>query len=229
MLIFAHLHKCAGTSVVQSVIRSGMKLPLRHANGHPADIDGRVIGGMNSASVADLHAYFKYLAADGVEFVALEWDFPLIEHFPSDINLSFFTIFRDPTERFISNYIYDVVSGYTSCINIEDYLGSSGIFTQANYYTKFFAGLGRDEQVNQRHVQYVAKTIKSKFRYTFLGQDIQKFLREEVGIPNIKFGHDNKTHYMEHAVSQNLTKSLGFISSLRSINDLDYQLLELLC
>src|SRR5271167_2538550 len=99
MFVFAHLRKCAGTSVVRAAERSGLRLPAGHVNGHPVSSPGQALGGLAKMTGAELDGLLRPMAEAGVEFVAVEWDFPRFEQFPEDLGLRFFTIFCDPVER----------------------------------------------------------------------------------------------------------------------------------
>ena len=41
MIVYLHMHKCAGTSVVRAAQASGLRLPALHQNGNLLDPDGK--------------------------------------------------------------------------------------------------------------------------------------------------------------------------------------------
>ena len=130
MLVFAHLRKCAGTSVVEAAERAGVVLPPDHVNGHLPGAEGHALAGLSRLSPAQLDGILRPLAQGGVQFLAIEWDFPAFDRFPTDLDLRFFTIFRDPVERALSNYAYDVAMGYSRARNLREWMEHPGIWTQ---------------------------------------------------------------------------------------------------
>jgi hypothetical protein len=229
VFVFAHLRKCAGTSVIRAARDSGMILPAGHRNGHPAGPDGKPLVDLAHMSEVDIGAMMKGHAEAGVELLAIEWDFPRIEKFPKTLGLEFFTIFRDPVERLISNYRYDFIRKYTSARSLKEYIGSSGIWSRHNYFVRYFCALLQDETIERSHVDHAIERVRSNFRFAFFDQDIESFLRDEVGLPIGRLGHKNRTSVIGQII--NLPRFFVSPAELRELQELnapDYRLYDAL-
>lgn len=227
MFVFAHLRKCAGTAVVRAADRAGLRLPAGHVNGHPAGVPGHALGGLAKMTRAELDGLVRPMAEAGVEFVAIEWDFPRFEQFPEDLGLRFFTILRDPVERLWSNFTYDIANNYVSRRNIYQYLDHGVIWRSANYFTRFFAGLQSSDEVEESDVNYAYEILTTRFQYAFVGDNLLKFLSRDVGLPISNIKQENKTSRLAR---MRLRRDFGVSSVdtdyLRLINALDYQLFD---
>jgi hypothetical protein len=227
MFLFAHLHKCAGTSVVRAAQDAGLVLPPGHVNGHPPGKDGRPLGGLSWMSVAKLDGVLRPLVQAGVQLTAIEWDFPRFEKFPTDLGLRFFTIVRDPLERMLSNYAYNVTTSRNPARNLQDWMANSGIWTQPNYYCRFFSGLRARDAVASSHVDYAAGVLSAHFKVGFFGDDLLDFLAADVGLPIRSFPKTNAVSpWRKFLKRSRLRISPGERERLREMNALDYQLYD---
>ena len=227
MFVFAHLHKCAGTSVVREARRAGMVLPVGHQNGHLRDSAGHALGGMSRMSTAELDGLLRSLVQRGVQFLAIEWDFPLLEKFPKDLDLRFFTIFRDPVERILSNYAYDVTMGFSPARSLREWMELPEIWARPNYDCRFFSELRVEDVVEPSHVDYVAGTLSTHFKVAFTGDHLLDFLRNDVGLPFVELPRDNKVSAWRKGLKwSRLRLSPAERAQLREMNALDYQLCD---
>lgn len=228
MLVFAHLRKCAGTSVVMAAERAGVVLPPGHRNGHLPNEHGHALAGMSGMSTAELDALVRPLVASGVEMLAIEWDFPRIERFPAGLDLRFFTILRDPVDRLISNYAFDVLFAGIPMTSLWQWMEErDAIWARPNYYTRFFCGLQPADAVSRAEVDYTADVLTSRFKVAFFGDRLQRFLARDVGLPVTSLGRFNQTGGWPNILKRlSLRISFGDRRRLRAMNALDYELCD---
>ena len=195
MIIFAHLHKAAGTSVVNAAIKSGFRLPERHANGHPVDDRGRNIL-LDRMEKTDVDAFFSRLHERDVRFVAIEWGFPRFEYLSDIEDLQLVTILRDPVDRAISNYRMDIVYQYAggNVFGFDSYTRESVLHCANNYYVRFFCGLSPTDSIDMDHYEYAKKLLAEHFRVVVLGKDELDTSFSQFGFKKSAFSHDNRLH-----------------------------------
>ena len=141
MIIYLHMHKCAGTSVIRSAQASGLRLPEVHQNGNLLDADAKPLKyrGMRRQ---DLIALLQRHRDDGVQFFAMEWDFPRFHMFDALPDLRFFTSLREPVARAISNFRMDKVAGWIAPeMRFGDYINGDALYRSDNYYTRILGQL----------------------------------------------------------------------------------------
>ena len=141
MIVYLHMHKCAGTSVVRSALSSGLRLPAMHQNGNLVDDAQKPLKyrGMEREALIGL---LQRQRDDGVEFVAMEWDFPRFDLFGAMPGLRFFTSLREPVARAISNFKMDKAAGWiVPDMRFADYINGDALYRSDNYYTKILGQL----------------------------------------------------------------------------------------
>lgn len=162
MIIYLHMHKCAGTTVVRSALASGLRLPARHRNGnllHPDDSPIKY----RRMSREDLHALLRQQIDDGVEFMAMEWDFPRFEMFEGIEGLRFFTTLREPLARAVSNFKMDKVAGWCDRdTRFADYINGDALYRSDNYYVKILCQLWPKDTVRPEDEAY-ARAVLDRF------------------------------------------------------------------
>ena len=138
LIWFQHLHKAAGTLIVNMAKANNEVLYDPNNNGNPSDEKG---------STMPLWKYDKSRLLDfindcedkGVTFVASEFGAPDFKMLADDSRIKLITCFRDPVKRLVSNYNYDYYSGYTEDDNLESFLKEINLFTSDNYYVRIFS------------------------------------------------------------------------------------------
>ena len=106
LIWFQHLHKAAGTLIVNMAKANNEVLYDPNNNGNPSDEKG---------STMPLWKYDKSRLLDfindcedkGVTFVASEFGAPDFKMLAGDSRIKLITCFRDPVKRLVSNYNYD--------------------------------------------------------------------------------------------------------------------------
>lgn len=231
MYVFAHLHKCAGTSIIEAAKRAGLNLPPGNLNGNPVDDNGVEIDWFSKMSREELGKYLWAHNQAGTDLLAWEWDFPLFINLPSFVDLTFFTIFRDPIDRIVSNMKMDAANGYGAPVfGVRSFLDGSQLFRSSNYYTRFFCGAYTGKDLSYEHVEYAFGGIMKWVRYCFIDDDIGQFTAS-IGLPFDEVPFCNRIEdaipYQEYAGAR-FKLSTDEIQFLYRENCLDYTLLRLL-
>jgi hypothetical protein len=108
--IFVHMHKSAGSTVVKKAKASGLKLAERQKNGNLLKPDGKTVRYREISEAATVELLTAQQKA-GVEFMAMEADFPRFELLEGLSPLTLLTVLREPLSRAKSNYVYAKVRG----------------------------------------------------------------------------------------------------------------------
>lgn len=159
MIIYLHMHKCAGTSVIRSAAASGLRLPAMHANANLIDHHGHAIKYRGMARTA-LAGLLQHQIATGVAFMAMEWDFPRIDMFDDVAPLRFFTSLRDPLARAISNFKMDKVAGWCPLdMPFADYINGDAQYRSDNYYVKLLGQLWPKDTAHAADLDYAMAVL----------------------------------------------------------------------
>lgn len=161
LIWFQHLHKCAGTSVVEMARVNGEVFPPLHANGNPTDTSGNLIETWNF-SKQELNRYVDALIEEGVTFVASELggvDFQLLSD-REDVCL--LTIFRDPYKRYLSAFYFSYLRhGRGSSELLNFWRSWPYAWSYENYYTRIFSRIGaQDVKVTECYFEIAMGNIK---------------------------------------------------------------------
>jgi hypothetical protein len=194
MFVFIHLHKCAGTSVVDAVAATGLRLPDKHANGNPYD-GGIIVDYFSKMTPAQFMQFMKRMKREGVEFFAMEWDMPqlqIVRQAHEELGANFFTILRDPLDRAISNMRMDAGFGWgTPFTDLDSYFDSSATYRSANYYTKFLSGNAYKQEATLSDLTNALGVMGTLIKYSFVGENLLQFLNGEVRLPIAALGNAN--------------------------------------
>lgn len=159
MIIYLHMHKCAGTSVIRSALASGLRLPPAHNNGNLLAEDGSPIKYRGMVR-EDLVALLETQIAAGVEFMAMEWDFPRWAMFERFADLRFFTTLRDPLARAISNFRMDKVAGWIDReVHFAHYINGDALYCSDNYYVKMLGQLWPRDTATPADLDYALAVL----------------------------------------------------------------------
>lgn len=144
--LFMHTHKCAGTSIIRlfkdhDFVRmpaaDGALPPYFSAAGGLSDPEDIQRG----FSKAKFEAFVEQSKSEGLNFCATEWIVPPFDEVRHRDDLFTFTVLRDPFERYLSNYHFDIRRGFSNAPDIWRYRShrNTRAFRQYDYYTRFFA------------------------------------------------------------------------------------------
>jgi len=161
MLVFLHMHKCAGTYVVEAAQMSRFKLPARHVNGYLVNDDGSPLM-WSWLTFEQISSVIEAQRKDGVEFLAIEWDFAPMAYFVRIENIKFFTVLRDPLARALSNFRYDKAYGWIERnLAFPDFIDDSGLYRANNYYVKKLSNVNCRGSVGDEHLAQAISALLS--------------------------------------------------------------------
>jgi hypothetical protein len=162
MIIYLHMHKCAGTSVVRAAQASGLRLPAIHRNGNLQDQDDKPIK-YRGVAREDFVALIRQQIDQPTDFMAMEWDFPRWEMFDGLAPLRFFTSLRDPLTRAISNFRMDKVAGWIDRdVAFGDYINGDALYCSDNYYVKILCQRWPKDTATRADLDY-AMAVLARF------------------------------------------------------------------
>jgi hypothetical protein len=134
---FQHLHKVAGTTIVELASVNGEKLYPDHNNGNPQDSNGKMIE-LWKMDGEELIGFVDECEKKRITFIATEWGSPDFRQLAEDPRVNLITCIRDPLKRYLSNFKYDIFKSFTDKKNIYEYLNSTDV-SAVNYYTMVFS------------------------------------------------------------------------------------------
>lgn len=158
MLIFLHMHKCAGSTVVKKAKKSGFTLAWNHSNGNLVDAAGNQIK-YEGTSRARLKRIVNRHRRKGVNFFAIEWDFPPIEYFDEVEPVDLFTVLREPFSRAQSNFVFAKVKERVDpALSFRDFMNMSytregPTFRSANYFVRKVVGEESTVPLTELHLK----------------------------------------------------------------------------
>ena len=151
MIVYLHMHKCAGTSVVRTALASGLRLPAQHQNGNLLRDDGRPLK-YRGMTADDVRAVIEQERDAGTQFMAIEWDCPPIEQLRAIADVRLLTSLRDPLARAISNFRMDKVAGWIAPeVDFAAYINGDALYASDNYYTKMLCQLWPKDTASAAH------------------------------------------------------------------------------
>ncbi len=137
LIWFQHMHKAAGTSVVQLALANGEQCYPQHGNGNPTDVQGNVLP-LWDMNAVQLRRFVDHCETMGVTFLATEWGAPDLQALGADRRVRLITVLRDPLSRFLSDFYFSYYGGFTNCRSPMEYAGScaQAVHTMFNYYCR---------------------------------------------------------------------------------------------
>ena len=112
---FHHLHKSAGTLIVNMALRNGEVPYPSHGNGNPKSESGELLR-LWEYDEGSLREFIDQCEGRGVTFVATEHGAPDFSLLAEDSRVVLVTCLRDPLKRCASNFNYAYYSGYTDAL-----------------------------------------------------------------------------------------------------------------
>ena len=183
LIWFQHIHKAAGTLIVNLAKANDEILFGNNANGNPLDEKGERIELWNYNS-AQLASFIDSCESEGVTFVATEHGSPDFEYLSRDDRVVLITALRDPVSRAVSNYNHAYFGGYTKAPNIGDYLSEKRFFMSDNFYVRTFSRKEQFplEEISDEDVKSAGNTLSLFHLVLLLGKvDVFSVLSEEFG------------------------------------------------
>ncbi len=171
LIWFQHFHKAAGTSIVDLAEANNERLWLNHQNGNPIDSRGNQIE-LWKYSEDELRRFINLCEKESITFIATEWGLPCLRVLSEDHRVKLITCLRDPLDRFVSNFYFDLYYGFTLARKLEDYVATRGrSFTMFNYYCRVLSGHNNSPHDVNDAIFARAKDALSKFDICIILQE----------------------------------------------------------
>lgn len=177
LIWFQHLHKAAGTTIVELAKNNMENFYSNHKNGNPYDENDEMIE-IWKFDKNDLKSFIDDCERKKITFVATEWGSPNFKILSEDSRVVLITAIRDPIDRLISNYYYDLFKGFTKEKDIISFLDTQ-LFNTSNYYTIIFSN----------------KDYKEVKKIGLNNQDLKKAIKNFNLFNNVFIMKDN--HFLE--------------------------------
>jgi hypothetical protein len=224
LIWFQHFHKAGGSSVIRLAQRNQWKFYPNHRNANPTDDNGNWIEFWNYDRSA-LNHWLNAVIRANVDFIACEWGFPPPEHFITRDDLVYLTVLRDPVQRLISNFLYDLSRHHTKCPTVQHYvnLKSKWSYHQPEYYVRTLNGLSTAETITDDHLAQ-AIAILDRFEIVMVveREDPWRPLEQlgwEVADLHVNVNRQRPELYAKHVTPQD-------VEFLEEVNRLDIALYE---
>ena len=150
LIWFQHVHKSAGTLIVNLAKENGEVLFKNNTNGNPLDGNGKRLELWNYSS-KELTHFVDQCEREGVTFVATEHGSPDFRLLSEDDRVFLLTSLRDPLSRATSNFNHAYFAEYTESSSLESFLSENRFFMSDNFYTRTFT---RKEQFPTVELNY---------------------------------------------------------------------------
>ena len=237
---FQHMHKAAGTSIIGMAYCAGSRFHNRHANGNPAYTVEELNTGMKDGQPLQfrhdggieipyynydqihLDAFIDRQIGTKVDFISCEWRYPFQLQHRSDV--FYLTCFRDPWERYVSNFNFDKRGFPDKYDTLEKWTADTGgkPYANNNYYTRILAGLPEDFSgpITQQHFETAWENL-NKFDCVLVLEDSEAMMNLELVTGWVNDGQTrnkavNRKQYPDETVKQEFIQN----------NQFDYQLYQ---
>jgi len=241
LIWFQHLHKSAGTLIVNMAINNNEVLFDYHNNGNPTNSIGEVLP-IWEYSKNQLLDFVNECEISGITFVATEYGAPNFKLLDEDSRVVLITCIRDPKKRIISNFNYDYYSGYTNEKTLEDFIKIPSVYTSDNYYVRVFSrktSLPLEKLTNEDCALALINILKFDLIIKTENNNLEDKLFKKFGWSEVSANNHstfgNKWRIINMIKKLTLIKLIRYIrkknmasdnSSLDSMFALDYELLS---
>ncbi|MFC0019671.1 hypothetical protein [Roseibacillus persicicus] len=148
LIWFQHLHKCAGSTVVELARLNGETFPERHRNGNPCDKSGRHLP-IWEYGEDELNSFVDGLISRGVTFTASEQGSPNFQSLVERKEIILVTGLRSPRKRYFSAYRHHYCRGGGQVPRAPEKFWrsqSARLWSYENYFTRVFSEIGITER-----------------------------------------------------------------------------------
>jgi hypothetical protein len=135
---FQHLHKAAGSSIVNQAIANGEILFPNHKNGNPCSSDGSFLPIWNYDRET-LTEFIDQCEVNGITFIATEWGSPNFGVLSEDSRVFLMTCLREPWRRLVSNYNYDYYFGHSRKRTLIEYFSENHRIGMDNHLVRIYS------------------------------------------------------------------------------------------
>lgn len=227
-LIFPHVPKCGGTSVIQALKKgakeAGKLLDIDHLNASICDrlAQGNVVDWLNIS--LDVFSYKCLLSKSNL----IVGHAPLPKSTREDINSTtkVVTLLREPVDRWISNYVYDryKISGTGSHdLRIEDYIESEKGKINGQYYAHFFAS--KNHQSPDRLIKEAISNLSS-FDLVGFTSEMNSFFVELENLIDFPVELEKINTSPKPEASEFIRSNQSLMKKINSICEIDIQIYQ---
>lgn len=223
-ILFDHLPKCAGTTIIEYI--------LMH---YPERLVYKTSGRKPSTSVKEFQALPKRMRY-GYRLIVGHETFKLLNYVHPDTIL--FTIFRDPVERIISHYyfvkqdrqhyLHDQIVKLN--LQLADYVCSGLSSELKNWYTKHYTGLsdGEIEVAPEKAVHHAARVVLERFDIIGFQDELTEVMQELRNTARLTKKFENKVLNKSRGKNnpQNIAETTK--KTIAEVNSVDIELYSLL-
>lgn len=236
---FLHFHKCAGTSLIKTYKKNGYSFYPNHVNGNPADTSGLELDIWNK-NKDELSEFIDDCHTQNVNFIASEWGVPDLEYLATREDVITVAIFREPLERFVSNFNFDIKNGFTKYNNVFEYIYyDPNDYTSHNFYTKMLCSKKWNASLSEKDLKK-SFSMLSKINKVYSIQHGMDFICSDLGL-QFDGSVENKTDLtlkgflvylygfqfsklFQTVKNRNYAPDESFKKYFLSFNDMDYAL-----
>jgi len=138
LIWFQHVHKAAGSSIINQAVANGEVLFPSHQNGNPCNEGGEVMP-LWDFDEGELRGFVDECQTKEVTFVATEWGAPNFGTLHDDPRVLLMTCIREPWSRLVSNFNYDHYLGFSNSTTLAEYLVEDRRIMMDNLLVRIFA------------------------------------------------------------------------------------------
>ena len=136
---FVHCHKCAGTSLIKAMVKSGYRVFPKSINGNPCDDNGEPID-FSKFSPTELYDFIDLALQDNISLICSEFTHPSFDLLLTREDVMVITVIRNPISRLVSNWAFDYVMGYkSSCFDLKAYVSQRYAWCSPSFFVDTFS------------------------------------------------------------------------------------------
>jgi hypothetical protein len=139
LIWFQHVHKAAGSAIINQAIANGEILYPVHENGNPCSSSQQLLPIWDYED-NELLEFIDDCQSQGVTFVATEWGSPTFRILNADPRVVLVTCIREPWSRLVSNYNYDYYLGFSRSPSLSEFMIGEHRIKLDNYLVRVFSG-----------------------------------------------------------------------------------------
>jgi len=210
---FQHFHKAGGSSVIATAAKNGERFYPQHHNGNPVDANGWEIP-IWQMDVAAQRDFIDHCEEIGVTFIATEWGSQNYVALRDDPRVFSLTLIRDPWDRLVSCYKFDLARGHTKAVPIHRYFPHHSLpYRRPDYYTRSLAeGMGMSKGSHEKMLASARENLEAiDFRANLYNRSATQAFCDLLGWTNFKLVSNKTPNLLVGTLQQALRKDFGFL------------------
>ena len=216
LIWFQHVHKAAGSYIVNQAVANGEVPFPSHQNGNPCNEEGEVMP-IWDLDEGGLRGFIDECQSKEVTFVATEWGAPNYGALHDDPRVLLMTCVREPWNRLISNFNYDYYLGFSNSATLAEYMDEDRRIKVDNLLVRTFANsFPADRQSIGKEALSVALSNLSLFDLVIVTErdgDLGEHLFGALGWEKMKV--DSHSTFGNRRALSMLVSRLRLVSAIR--------------